>query len=42
MGHEKIKRIVNVSRCKKRNLISIHEMLLLAFEYIFWPAATKN
>ena len=27
---------------KKKNLISIHEMLLLAFKYIFWPASTKN
>ena len=36
LGPERIKGIV-LADCKKRNLISIHEMLFLAFKYIFWP-----
>ena len=33
---ERIKGIV-LANHKKRNFISIHEMVLFAFKYIFWP-----
>ena len=36
LGPEKIKGIVLADH-KKRNFISIHEMVLFAFKYIFWP-----
>ena len=36
LGPERIKGIVSADR-KKRNFISIHEMLFLASKYIFWP-----
>ena len=36
LGPERIKGILSADH-KKRNFISIHEMVLFAFKYIFWP-----